>query len=57
MIATNNRYINDAKIAEAVANMLSKINIKVSLKTMPKAQYWPEYDKMRCWYAVDRLAV
>jgi peptide/nickel transport system substrate-binding protein len=45
MIATNNRYINDAKIAEAVANMLSKINIKVTLKTMPKAQYWPEYDK------------
>lgn len=38
MIATNNRYINDAKIAEAVANMLSKINIKVTLKTMPKAQ-------------------
>ncbi|WP_024871295.1 ABC transporter substrate-binding protein [Tolumonas lignilytica] len=45
MIATNNRYINDAKISEAVANMLSKINIKVTLKTMPKAQYWPEFDK------------
>ena len=45
MIATNNRYIHDAKIAEAVANMLSKINNKVTLKTMPKAQYWPEYDK------------
>ncbi len=45
MIATNNRYINDAKIAQAVAAMLSKINIKVELKTMPKAQYWPEFDK------------
>lgn len=45
MIATNNRYINDAKISEAVANMLAKINIKVSLKTMPKAQYWTEFDK------------
>lgn len=45
MIATNNRYINDAKIAQAVAAMLSKLNIKVELKTMPKAQYWPEFDK------------
>ncbi len=44
MMAPNNRYVNDAKIAEAVANMLTKINIKVDLKTMPKAQYWPEFD-------------
>jgi peptide/nickel transport system substrate-binding protein len=45
MMAPNNRYVNDEKIAQAVAAMLSKINIKVDLKTMPKAQYWPEYDK------------
>ncbi len=45
MMAPNNRYVNDAKIAEAAASMLSKINIKVDLKTMPKAQYWPEFDK------------
>ena len=45
MIAPNNRYVNDEKIAQAVAAMLSKINIKIDLKTMPKAQYWPEYDK------------
>jgi len=45
MAAPNNRYVNDAKIAEAVASMLSKINITVELKTMPKAQYWPEFDK------------
>ncbi|WP_300674450.1 ABC transporter substrate-binding protein [Desulfoluna sp.] len=44
MISPNNRYVNDAKIAEAVANMLAKINIKVDLKTMPKAQYWDEFD-------------
>lgn len=44
MISPNNRYVNDAKIAEAVANMLAKINIKVNLKTMPKAQYWDEFD-------------
>lgn len=45
MIAPNNRYINDAKVAQASAAMLSKIGIKVDLKTMPKAQYWPEFDK------------
>jgi peptide/nickel transport system substrate-binding protein len=45
MMAPNNRYVNDEKIAQAVAAMLSKIDIIVDLKTMPKAQYWPEYDK------------
>ncbi len=44
MIAPNNRYVNDAKIAEAFVTMLSKINIKVNLKTMPKAQYWDQFD-------------
>jgi len=44
MIAPNNRYVNDEKIAEAFVSMVSKINIKVSLKTMPKAQYWDEFD-------------
>jgi len=45
MMAPNNRYVNDFKIAEAVAGMLAKINIKVDLKTMPKAQYWPKFDE------------
>ncbi|WOG26318.1 ABC transporter substrate-binding protein [Endozoicomonas sp. 8E] len=45
MMAPNNRYINDAKIAQTVASMLERINIKVDLKTMPKAQYWPEFDE------------
>lgn len=45
MISPNNRYINDEKIAQAIVAMLRKINIKVNLTTMPKAQYWPEFDK------------
>lgn len=45
LISPNNRYVNDEKIAQAVAAMLAKINIKVDLVTMPKAQYWPERDK------------
>ena len=44
MRAPNNRYVNDDKIASAVAAMLSKISIKVDLKTMPNAQYWPLFD-------------
>ncbi|MFK4766183.1 ABC transporter substrate-binding protein [Desulfobaculum sp. SPO524] len=44
MIAPNNRYVNDAKIAQAFVAMLAKINIRVDLKTMPKAQYWDQFD-------------
>ncbi|MGD9868865.1 MAG: ABC transporter substrate-binding protein [Hyphomicrobiales bacterium] len=45
MLAPNNRYVNDFRIAEAVAAMLARIDIKVDLKTVPKAQYWPLYDQ------------
>ncbi|MFN2352934.1 MAG: ABC transporter substrate-binding protein [Desulfopila sp.] len=44
MMAPNNRYVNDFKIAQATAQMLKRINIDVRLKTMPKAQYWEEFD-------------
>lgn len=53
MMAPNNRYVNDAKIAQAAAAMLARIGIKVDLKTMPKAQYWPEFDKC----AADMLMI
>lgn len=52
MISPNNRYVNDEKIAQAFAAMLAKINIKVELTTMPKAQYWPEYDKCEAGLAL-----
>nr|WP_321257619.1 ABC transporter substrate-binding protein [uncultured Pseudodesulfovibrio sp.] len=44
MIAPNNRYVNDEKISEAFVSMMSKIGGKISLKTMPKAQYWDQFD-------------
>ena len=44
MMVPNNRYINDDKIAGAVVAMLSKINIKVDLQTVPRAEYWPAFD-------------
>ena len=36
MMAPNNRYIEDQRVAQAVAAMLAKINIKVDLQTMPR---------------------
>jgi peptide/nickel transport system substrate-binding protein len=45
MMAPNNRYIGDARIAEAVAAMLARIGIRVDLETMPKAQYWQRFDE------------
>ena len=36
----NDRYINDAKIAEAVAQMLSRVGIKTTPETMPKSVYF-----------------
>lgn len=45
MTCPNNRYVNDYKICEAAAAMLAKIKIDIDLTTIPKAQYWPEYDE------------
>lgn len=44
MVAPNNRYVGDERIAQAVAAMLARINIEVDLQTMPKAQYWQRFD-------------
>lgn len=52
MIAPNNRYVNDEKVAQAVAAMLAKIGITVNLTTMPKAQYWDEFDKCEAGMAM-----
>ncbi len=38
----NDRYINDEKIAQAVALCLSKIGITVEVNAMPKAQFFPK---------------
>ena len=57
MMAPNNRYVEDARVAEAVAAMLAKINIKVDLQTMPKAQYLAALRRARRRHHDDRLAV
>ncbi|MEL7151856.1 MAG: ABC transporter substrate-binding protein [Pseudomonadota bacterium] len=36
----NDRYINDAKIVEAIAQMLTRIGITTSVETMPRSVYF-----------------
>ncbi|WP_223423823.1 ABC transporter substrate-binding protein [Tateyamaria pelophila] len=36
----NDRYINDAKIAEAVAQMLTRVGIRTAVETMPRSVYF-----------------
>lgn len=36
----NDRYINDAKIAEAIGQMLTRIGIKTKVETMPRSIYF-----------------
>jgi len=38
--ATNNRYVNDQNIAQALAGMLAKIGITVELNLMPKSNFF-----------------
>lgn len=38
--ATNNRYVNDAQIAQALASMLARINVKLVLNLMPKSNFF-----------------
>lgn len=42
----NNRYINDAQIAQAVASSLAKIGIKVKVNATPKSTFFAETGKL-----------
>ena len=42
----NDRYINDEKIAQAVAQMLSRIGIKTEVVAMPQAVYFSRASKL-----------
>lgn len=41
----NDRYVQDAKIAEAVARYLAKVGIRVKLDVKPKSIFFPELTK------------
>jgi peptide/nickel transport system substrate-binding protein len=40
--APNNRYVNDAKIAQAIAQMLTRVGIAIKVEAMPSATYFPQ---------------
>ena len=40
--ATNNRYVNDAKIAQALAQMWTRIGVKTDVVAMPSATFFPQ---------------
>jgi peptide/nickel transport system substrate-binding protein len=40
--ATNNRYVNDAKIAQAVAQMWSRAGVPTKVVAMPSATFFPQ---------------
>jgi peptide/nickel transport system substrate-binding protein len=41
----NNRYVNDERICLAVAAMLGKIGVKVSVNAQPKTQFFQKMDR------------
>ncbi|MCY4462334.1 MAG: ABC transporter substrate-binding protein [Albidovulum sp.] len=43
--APNDRYVNDGKIAQAVAQMLARIGIDAKVETMPKSVYFGRLNK------------
>ncbi len=42
----NNRYVNDAKICQAIAQMLTRAGIKTKVDTMPKNVFFPRGTKL-----------
>ncbi len=42
----NNRYVNDAQIAQAIASSLSRIGVKVNVNALPKATFFPKTDRL-----------
>ena len=38
----NNRWVNDENVCKALASMWAKAGLKVSVNTMPRAQYFPK---------------
>lgn len=44
--ATNNRYINDGQLTQAIAQYLSRIGVKTSVDTMTSSVYFPRRAKL-----------
>jgi peptide/nickel transport system substrate-binding protein len=44
--STNDRYINDAAIAQATGQMWSRLGLKITVNTLPKAVYFTRANKL-----------
>ncbi len=44
--STNDRYINDAAMTQAVAQMWTRLGLKITVSTLPKAVYFPRAVKL-----------
>jgi peptide/nickel transport system substrate-binding protein len=42
----NNRYVNDERICTAIAGMLAKIGVRVTLTAIPRAQFFQKVDQL-----------
>ena len=45
--ATNNRYVNDAKIAQALAQMWTRVGIRTEVVAMPSATFFPQATELK----------
>jgi len=50
--STNDRYINDAQITQAVAQYLSRVGIKTTVDTMTRSVYFPKRAKREFSFAM-----
>ncbi len=44
----NDRYVNDARIMEAVAAQLARVNIRVDVNAQPKARFFSQNEQAQC---------
>ncbi|CBJ39607.1 periplasmic dipeptide transport protein [Ralstonia solanacearum CMR15] len=44
--ATNNRYVNDSRVAQAIASMLARVGIATRVETMPSATFFMRANKL-----------
>lgn len=59
--ATNDRYPNDEKVAQAIAQFWTRIGVKTEVQTMPNAAYFPaaarqSFTVMAAQYGADNIS-
>ncbi|KZD12533.1 ABC transporter substrate-binding protein [Oceanibaculum pacificum] len=52
---TNDRYVNDAQICQAMTAMLARVGIKVNMRAYPNAQYFSDINRPKQDFALYML--